>query len=84
MNNKTVDVIVTFNKAGKIKPNYIRLEDDDQLMHTYKIYNPRFDREEKFAGTAALLFSCYIINNGCKQMIKIKYHANTYQWILVS
>lgn len=77
-----VDVIATFNVKGEIKPNYIRLEDDSHTLQTYKIENIIFSREEKYSGIPVLLFCCNILRNDCMQMIKIKYHIQTHQWVL--
>ena len=51
-----VDVIATFNVQGKIKPNYIRLEDENHLLHTYKIENIIFSKEEKYGGIPVYTF----------------------------
>lgn len=83
MLNMPVDVIATFNVQGKIKPNFIRLEDEDHTLQTYKIEEIIFSREEKFAGMPVILFCCNIIRGECKQMINIKYHVKTHQWVLV-
>lgn len=83
MLNMPVDVIATFNVQGKIKPNYIRLEDEEHTLQTYKIENIVFSREEKYAGLPAIHFCCSIIRNGCSQLIHIKYYVQTHQWILV-
>jgi hypothetical protein len=77
-----VDVIATFNVQGKIKPNYIRLEDQEHVLQTHKIENIVFSREEKFAGVEAMLFCCNIRVGDCMQMINIKYHVKTHQWVL--
>jgi hypothetical protein len=82
MNHMPVDVIATFNVQGKIKPNYIRLEDDKHTLQTYKIENIIFSREEKFAGIPVMLFCCNILRGNCLQMVKIKYHIKTHQWVL--
>ncbi len=79
-----VDVIATFNVQGKIKPNYIRLEDEEHVLQTYKIENIVFSREEKFAGVEARLFCCNIRVGDCVQMINIKYHTKTCQWVLMN
>lgn len=79
-----VDVVATFNVQGKIKPNYIRLEDEEHTLHTYKIENIIFSREEKYAGLPVILFCCNIMRNGYMQIIHIKYHVNTHQWVLVN
>lgn len=79
-----VDVIATFNVQGKIKPNFIRLEDEYHVLQTYKIENIIFSREEKYAGIPVILFCCSIMRDGCMQVIQIKYHVRTHQWVLVS
>lgn len=79
-----VDVIATFNVQGKIKPNYIRLEDESHALQTYKIESIVFSREENYSGITVLLFCCNIILGDCMQMIKIKYHIKTHQWVLVN
>lgn len=78
-----VDVIATFNVQGKIKPNYIRLEDENHALQTYKIENIVFSREEKYAGIPVLLFCCNIMLGDSMQMINIKFHIKTHQWVLV-
>lgn len=79
-----VDVIATFNVQGKIKPNYIRLEDESHALQTYKIENIVFSREEKYAGVPVMLFCCNIRQGDCMQMINIKYHIGTHQWVLIN
>jgi hypothetical protein len=81
--NIEVDISARFNRKGMIRPDYIQLTDTEGQSFTYKILQPKFLQVEKFAGTTALLFSCYIQVNDRMQPIKIKYHANTYQWVLV-
>ena len=84
MYHMPVDVIATFNVQGKIKPNYIRLEDENHALQTYKIESIVFSKEEKYAGIPVLIFCCNIIIHDCIQMINIKYHIKTHQWVLVS
>lgn len=79
-----VDVIATFNVQGKIKPNYIRLEDEEHALHTYKIESIVYSKEEKYAGIPVLVFCCNILRENCMQMINIKYHVKTHQWVLVN
>jgi|GEM_PF-214070 len=84
MNHMPVDVIATFNVQGKIKPNYIRLEDDSHALQTYKIESIVYSKEEKYAGVSVLLFCCNIKLGNCMQMINIKYHIKTHQWVMVN
>lgn len=83
MYHMPVDVIATFNVQGKIKPNFIRLEDDAHALQTYRIENIVFSREENYSGIPVLLFCCNILLGDCMQMINIKYHIKTHQWVLV-
>jgi hypothetical protein len=84
MFNMPVDVVATFNVQGKIKPNYIRLEDENHFLTTYKIENILFYREENYAGIPVILYCCNVLRGDCMQMIKIKYHVTTHQWIMVN
>lgn len=79
-----VDVIATFNVQGKIKPNYIRLEDDRHILQTYKIESILYSKEEKYAGIPVLLFCCNILRGEAQQMIYIKYYIKTHQWVILS
>lgn len=78
-----VDVNATFNVQGKIKPIYIRLEDEEHVLQTYKIENIVYSREENFAGVPTLIYCCNIRVGDCMQMINIKYHVKTHQWVLI-
>lgn len=84
MYHMPVDVVATFNVQGRIKPNYIRLEDYNHVLQTYRIENIVFSREENYAGVPALLFGCNIKLGDCMQMINIRYHIKTHQWVLIS
>ncbi len=84
MNHMPVDVIATFNVQGRIKPNYIRLEDENHVLQTYKIENIVFSKEENFAGIPVMVFCCNILLDDCMRMIRIKYHIKTHQWVLVN
>lgn len=79
-----VDVVATFNVQGNIKPNYIRLEDESHTLHTYKIEQILYSKEEKYAGVPILMFCCNILQKDCMQIIHIKYHIKTHQWVLVN
>ncbi len=79
-----VDVNATFNVQGKIKPIYIRLEDEEHVLQTYKIESIVYSREENYAGIPVLVFCCNIRVGDCMQMINIKYHIKTHQWVLMN
>ena len=78
-----VDVNATFNIQGKIKPNFIRLEDEEHALQTYKIESIIFCRVENFAGAQEMVFGCNILLGDHLQMINIKYQIKAHQWILV-
>ena len=84
MYHMPVDVIATFNVQGKIKPNYIRLEDESHALQTYKIESILYSREENYAGIPVMLFCCNILLGDRMQMINIKYHIKTHQWVLIN
>lgn len=84
MNHMPVDVIATFNVQGNIKPNYIRLEDENHALQSYKIESVVYCKEENFAGAPVLVFCCNIVMGDCLQMIKVKYHIRTHQWVLAN
>lgn len=82
MLHKPVDVIATFNVQGRIRPNYIRLEDEEGFLRTYRIEEVLSCREEKYAGVPVLLYCCSIQRGDCLQLIYIKYHIKTHQWVI--
>lgn len=82
--NIPVDVIAVFNTQGKIKPCYVRLEDTEHALHTYKIEHVEYDKNEKIAGIYSILFLCKIIIEDCMHDIKLRYHTATHQWVFVS
>jgi len=77
-----VDVIASFNVEGRIKPNYIRIEDEEGSLYTYKIVEVLSCREEKYAGVPVMLFRCNILRGDRLQLINIKYHIKTHQWVI--
>ena len=79
-----VDVVATFNVQGKIKPNFIRLEDEEHALQTYKIERVIFSREENYAGVQALFFCCSIVVGNRSQIANIRFHIKTHQWVLVN
>lgn len=80
--NMPVDVIATFNVEGRIKPNYIRIEDESHELQTYKIDSVVFTKEERYAGSDTLRFCCDILQGNRKRNIQIKYHIPTHQWVI--
>lgn len=81
--NRPVDVIATFNTKGEIKPNYIRLEDKEHLLHTYQIQNIEYSKDEKYTGICSILFLCYIIIEDIRMQIKLRYIIETHKWMYI-
>lgn len=78
-----IDVIATFNTLGKIKPNYIRLEDDQHTLQTIKIETIESVKEEKYGGMSAEVFVCNVKMGDCLKQVRIKYHIQTHQWVIL-
>jgi hypothetical protein len=81
--NVPVDVCATFNIEGKIRPDYIRLKDEIQALHTYKIDHIECIKEEHMAGIHSILFVCYIVVEEIQQQIKIKYIIDSHKWLFI-
>ena len=78
-----VDVNATFNVLGGIKPIYIRLEDDEHKLHTYKVQNVDYSKEDKRAGNTTIVFVCYIEDEGIQKQLKLSYNLNSHKWVLL-
>lgn len=79
----SIDANATFNPLGEIKPMYIRLEDEEHQLHTYKIESISNIKEEKYSGISAILFVCNIRMEECMREIKIRYYIPSHKWTLV-
>ncbi|MFA9377018.1 MAG: hypothetical protein ACERKZ_09740 [Lachnotalea sp.] len=78
----SIDANATFNPLGEIKPMYIRLEDEEHQLHTYKIESISSIKDEKYAGIHAILFVCNIRIEDCMREIKIRYYIPSHKWML--
>lgn len=81
--NVPVDTVTTFNTAGDIKINFIRIEDENHELHTYKVENIEFIKDESHSGFKSLLFGCNIILDGCMKCVKIRYLIESHKWMLL-
>lgn len=79
----TIDANATFNPLGEIKPLYVRLEDEEHMLHTYKIEKIEQVKEEKFSGVVSFLYVCLIRVGGSMKQIKIRYYVMSHKWALV-
>jgi hypothetical protein len=78
-----IDIIATFNVLGDIKPNYVRLEDDNHALHTYKIEGIEYRKEDKRAGNTSLIFVCNIEVEGIKRQLELSYNLSSHKWVLL-
>ena len=83
----SIDATAAFNPVGDIKPIYVRLEDENHELHTYKIHSIKQIKDEKYSGIASRLFYCTIvISDGVSESIKeivIRYHFQSHKWSLI-
>lgn len=79
----SIDVNATFNPVGDMKPIYVRLEDENHEVHTYKIYSINQIKDEKFSGISARVFYCSIVVNDNVRDIIIRYHFQSHKWALL-
>lgn len=77
-----IDANVTFNPLGEIKPMYVRLEDEEHQLHTYKIERISNVKEEKYSGITSFLFVCHIAVEDCLREIKLRFYVPSHKWML--
>ena len=80
--NIPVDVVAIFNTVGEIKPTFIRLENEDHTIGTYKIANVLFSKEEKYAGIYNIVYICDVQVEEILKQIKIAYNLQHHKWFL--
>lgn len=77
-----IDANATFNPLGEIKPMYIRVEDEQHQLHTYKIESISNIKEEKYSGISSILFVCHIVIEDCLREIKLRYYVPSHKWMV--
>jgi hypothetical protein len=81
--NTPISAIAAFSVLGEVKPRYVQLEDES----THKLVNYKVEveyyRDEIYVGIPTILFGCCIERNGQPERIKLRFHRNTTQWILI-
>lgn len=82
--NPGIDVLAAFNPVGEVKPVYIRLEDEDHSLQTYKIKEIRSKQTEKYSGLNVLLFICSIEYNNYPREIKLRFYCDSRKWVLMN
>lgn len=81
--NIAVDIIAAFNSGGEIKPLYIRLEDENHNLISYKL-EVKYEKSEHYAGINSLLFHCsYTSYENVIKEIDVKYYVESHKWVLV-
>lgn len=78
-----VDVNATFNTIGDIKPLFVRLEDNQHELHTYKIQGIEYSKKDNRAGINTIIFACCIEWDGNLKQIKLTYNVGSHKWIIV-
>lgn len=78
-----IDVIATFNTLGKMKPNYIRIEDENHELQTLKVEQIESSKEEKYGGMVAEVFDCKVRVGECLKLVRIKYHIESHLWVML-
>lgn len=81
--NQVIDVNATFNPAGEMKPLYLRIEDEQHELHTYRIEEVVNRKEERYCGIHSILFTCRIKREECLREIQIRYYIETHKWAAV-
>lgn len=81
--NRKVEVLAAFNLVGEVKPVYIRMEDDEHLLHTYKIEHVRNIKKENLLGMESILFVCEILVRDCLVEIKLRHYGSSHKWMRV-
>ena len=79
-----IDVIATFNTMGQIKPNFIRVEDQEHTLQTVKIEQIESRKEENYGGAKAEVFVCQVMLEEAVKTIRIRYSLQTHQWVLLN
>ncbi len=83
MSNIPIDVDAIFNTKGDVKPRLVWLEDENTKELYFYTLHVKYVKQEKYAGIPTILFGCYIERNGCQELIEIRYHKLTTQWVQV-
>lgn len=81
--NKVIDANATFNTVGQIKPLFIRLENENHELHTYRVEKINYTKEEKYSGIQSLLYNCSIQMGTQMKEVEIRYYINSHKWMLV-
>ena len=81
--NISIDAIANFNPVGAVKPLFIRLEDENHELHTYKIETIKQTKEENISGIHALIFKCGIEEQGMMRDVTLRYHCRSHKWSLI-
>ncbi len=80
--NSGIDIVAAFNPIGDIKPVYVRLEDENYTLQTYKL-EVNSNKQEKYSGLNAFLFVCSIERNNKIEELKIRFYCDSHKWVLI-
>lgn len=77
-----VDVIANFNRMGKFRPVYVRLEDKDGLLRTYQVANILYDKQSKLSGYLRTIFCVNLDCSGITIQYELVYEHHNSQWLV--
>jgi hypothetical protein len=77
---KTIPVVTTFNKEGKIRPDYFRLVNPDQSEETIKINAIKYTKE--YNKPIRILFRCICNIYGRQFEVNLVFYVNECKWIV--
>ena len=75
-----VDVIASFNTEEKIKPLYLRLEDESHNIQTVTIDRIIADKEQQLAGTKMIKYYCQLSVGKESRTCKLGYNVERNSW----
>lgn len=83
-----VDVIAAFNTVGKIRPAFVRIEDETHELKTYRVEQVELSKEEHMAGNRTITYICNILpedatqDDAMRTSVRLRFHAETNRWTL--
>lgn len=80
--NIPVDVVAIFNTQGNIKPTFIRVENEDHSLSTYKVEKIQLWKEEKYTGIYNIVYVCDVLVDKMLKQVKLSYNLQSHKWVL--
>lgn len=80
--NKVVECVASFDSKGKIRPERIRLTDDEGEYQVIIIDKIMKNEHVKYEGQLYVMFVCTGIINGVEKIFELRYIKMDVKWIL--